>query len=149
MAESKLRILLFVIFWAIFLPLELCAKRAVPQPVKPLLWSVYKIQPSGDGSSAKITVSKRCKCYFKPKTITIYEINYLKSLETDVQNLHITKFEIDKDLLIVKTEKGGIFSCDIDRCQVKLIKLPQGYEQIKSSRSVITLRMRQYLSRKQ
>ena len=149
MAESKLRILLFVIFLAIFLPLELCAKRAAPQPVKPLLWSAYKIQPSGDGSSAKITVSKICKCYFKPKTITIYEINYQKSLERDVQRLYITKLEIHKDLLIVKTEKGGIFSCDIDRDKVKLIKLPQGYEQIKSSRSVITLRMRQYLSRKQ
>ena len=149
MAESKLRILLFVIFLAIFLPLELCAKRAKPQPVKPLFWSVYKIYPSGNGSSGKVTVSKRCKCYFKPKTITIYEINYLKSLETDVQDLHITKLEIHKDLLIVKTEKGGIFFCDIDSSEVKLIKLPQGYEQIKNSRSVITLRMRQYLSRKQ
>ena len=149
MTESKLRILLFFIFLAIFLPLELCAKRAAPQPVKPLLWGFYKIQPSGDGSSAKITVSKICKCYFKPKTITIYEINYQKSLERDVQRLYITKLEIHKDLLIVKTEKGGIFSCDIDSCEVKLIKLPQGYEQIKSSRSVITLRIRQYLSRKQ
>ncbi len=140
MAESKLRIRLFVIFLAIFLPFELCAKRAAPQPVKPLLWSVYKIQPSGDGSSAKITVSKICKCYFKPKTITIYEINYLKSLETDVQDLHITKLEIHKDLLIVKTEKGGIFSCDIDSCEVKLIKLPQGYEQIKTGKASIVLK---------
>ena len=143
------KLLVFCLLLAVIVPLDVWAKRAAPQPVKPLLWSVYKIQPSGDGSSAKITVSKICKCYFNPKTITIYEINYLKSLETDVQDLHITKLEIHKDLLIVKTEKGGIFSCDIDSCKVKLIKLPQGYEQIKSSRSVITLRMRQYLSRKQ
>ena len=149
MAESKLRTLFLVILYVALLPLDVWAKRAAPQPVKPLFWSVYKIQPSGDGSSAKITVSKICKCYFKPKTITIYEINYQKSLERDVQRLYITKLEIHKDLLIVKTEKGGIFSCDIDSCKVKLIKLPQGYEQIKSSRSVITLRMRQYLSRKQ
>ena len=149
MAESKLRIRLFVIFLAIFLPLELCAKRAAPQPVKPLLWSVYKIQPSGDGSSAKIIVSKICKCYFKPKTITIYEINYLKSLETDVQDLHITKLEIHKELLLVKTEKGGIFSCDISSGKVKLIKLPQGYEQIKNNRSVIQLKMRHFIKQNQ
>ena len=143
------KLLVFSLLLAVIVPLEVWAKRVAPQPVKPLLWSVYKIQPSEDGSSAKITVSKICKCYFKPKTITIYEINYLKSLERDVQRLYITKLEIHKDLLIVKTENGGIFSCDIDSCKVKLIKLPQGYEQIKSSRSVITLRMRQYLSRKQ
>jgi hypothetical protein len=142
MAESKLRILLFVIFLAIFLPLELCAKRAAPQPVKPLFWSVYKIQPSGNGGSGKITVSKRCKCYFKPKTITIYEINYLKSLETDVQNLHITKLEIDNGLLLVKTEKGGIFSCNITTGKVKLLKLPQRYEQISTTASVIKLKVK-------
>ena len=76
------------------MPLEVWAKRVAPHPVKPLFWSVYKIYPSGNGSSGKVTVSKRCKCYFKPKTITIYEINYLKSLESDVQDLHITKLEI-------------------------------------------------------
>ena len=143
MAESKLRILLFVIFLAIFLPLELCAKRAAPQPVKPIFWDAYKIKAVGTGGSGKVTVSKRCKC--KPKTFTIYEINYQQSLESDVQDLYITKLEIHKELLLVKTEKGGIFSCDISSGKVKLIKLPQGYEQIKSSRSVITLRIRKIL----
>ena len=147
MAESKLCIRLFVIFLAIFLPLELCAKRAAPQPVKPIFWDEYKIEAAGNDNCGKVKIAKRCKC--PPKIFIIYEINYQKSLERDVQRLYITKLEIHKDLLIVKTEKGGIFSCDIDSCEVKLIKLPQGYEQIKSSRSVITLRMRQYLSRKQ
>ena len=147
MAESKLRILLFVIFLAIFLPLELCAKRAAPQPVKPIFWDEYKIEAADNDNCGKVKIAKSCKC--PPKIFTIYEINYQKSLERDVQRLYITELEIHKDLLIVKTEKGGIFSCDIDSCEVKLIKLPQGYEQIKSSRSVITLRMRQYLSRKQ
>ena len=41
MAESKLRILLFVIFLAIFLPLELCAKRAALQPVKLIFGDAY------------------------------------------------------------------------------------------------------------
>ena len=140
MAESKLRTLFLVILCVALLPLDVWAKRAAPQPVKPLLWSVYKIQPSGDGSSAKITVSKICKCYFKPKTITIYEINYQKSLERDVQRLYITKLEIHKDLLIVKTEKGGIFSCDITTGKVKLVKLPQGYEQIKTGKASIVLK---------
>ena len=147
MAESKLRTLLFVIFLAIFLPLELCAKRAAPQPVKPIFGDEYKIEAADNDNCGKVKIAKRCKC--PPKIFTIYEINYQKSLERDVQRLYITELEIHKDLLIVKTEKGGIFSCDIDSCEVKLIKLPQGYEQIKSSRSVITLRMRQYLSRKQ
>ena len=136
------KLLVFCLLLTAIVPFEALAKRAEPQPVKPLFWSVYKIQPSGNGGSGKITVSKRCKCYFKPKTITIYEINYLKSLETDVQNLHITKLEIHKDLLIVKTEKGGIFSCDIDSCEVKLIKLPQRYEQISTTASVIKLKVK-------
>ena len=139
MAESKLRIISFVILLAMFLPLELCAKRAAPQPVKPIFWDAYKIKAVGTGGSGKVTVSKRCKCYFKPKTITIYEINYLKSLETDVQNLHITKLEIDNGLLLVKTEKGGIFSCNITTGKVKLLKLPQGYRILKSNKQSVQI----------
>ena len=140
MAESKSRTLFLVILCVALLPLDVWAKRAAPQPVKPLLWSVYKIQPSGDGSSAKITVSKICKCYFKPKTITIYEINYQKSLERDVQRLYITELEIDNGVLWVKTEKDGIFSCNITTGKVKLVKLPQGYEQIKTGKASIVLK---------
>ena len=136
------KLLVFCLLLTAIVPFEALAKRAVPQPVKPLFWSVYKIQPSGNGGSGKITVSKRCKCYFKPKTITIYEINYLKSLETDVQNLHITKLEIDNGLLLVKTEKGGIFSCNITTGIVKLLKLPQRYEQISTTASVIKLKVK-------
>ena len=136
------KLLVFSLLLTAIVPFEALAKRAVPQPVKPLFWSVYKIQPSGNGGSGKITVSKRCKCYFKPKTITIYEINYLKSLETDVQNLHITKLEIDNGLLLVKTEKGGIFSCNITTGKVKLLKLPQRYEQISTTASVIKLKVK-------
>ena len=140
MAESKLRILLFVIFLAIFLPLELCAKRAEPQPVKPIFWDAYKIEVAGNDNCGKVKIAKRCKC--PPKIFTIYEINYQKSIERDVQRLYITKLEIHKDLLIVKTEKGGIFSCDIDSCKVKFIKLPQGYEQILTTASVIKLKVK-------
>ena len=136
------KLLVFSLLLAIIVPLDVWAKRAAPQPVKPLLWSVYKIYPSGNGSFGKVTVSKRCKCYFKPKTFTIYEINYLKSLETDVQNLHITKLEINNGLLLVKTEKGGIFSCNITTGKVKLLKLPQGYEQIPTTASVIKLKVK-------
>ena len=142
MKLTSKKLLVFCLLLAIIVPLEVWAKRVAPQPVKPLFWSVYKIQPSGNGSSGKVTVSKRCKCYFKPKTITIYEINYLKSLESDVQDLHITKLEIHKDLLIVKTEKGGIFSCDITTGKAKLLKLPQGYELIPITASVIKLKVK-------
>jgi hypothetical protein len=136
------KLLIFCLLLTAIVPFEALAKRTEPQPVKPLFWSVYKIQPSGNGGSGKITVSKRCKCYFKPKTITIYEINYLKSLETDVQNLHITKLEINNGLLLVKTEKGGIFSCNITTGKVKLLKLPQRYEQILTTASVIKLKVK-------
>jgi hypothetical protein len=135
------KLLVFSLLLTAIVPFEALAKRAEPQPVKPLFWSVYKIQPSGNGSSGKVTVSKRCKCYFKPKTITIYEINYLKSLETDVQNLHITKLEIDNGLLLVKTEKGGIFSCNITTGKVKLLKLPQGYRVLKSHKPTIQIKI--------
>ena len=136
------KLLVFSLLLAAIVPLEVWTKRVAPQPVKPLFWSVYKIYPSGNGSSGKVTVSKRCKCYFKPKTITIYEINYLKPLKTDVQNLHITKLEISNGLLLVKTEKGGIFSCNITTGKVKLLKLPQRYEQISTTASVIKLKVK-------
>ena len=142
MKTTGKKLLVFCLLLTAIVPFEALAKRAVPQPVKPLFWSVYKIQPSGNGGSGKITVSKRCKCYFKPKTITIYEINYLKSLEKDVQDLHITKLEIDNGLLLVKTEKGGIFSCNITTGIVKLLKLPQRYEQISTTASVIKLKVK-------
>ena len=141
MAESKLFMLFVFILCAVCLPLDVWAKRAAPHPVKPIAWNVYTIQTTG--SCGKVKIAKRCQCL--SKIFTIYEINYQKSLESDVQNLHITKLEIHKDRLIVKTEKDGIFSCDIDSGKVQLIKLPQGYEQIKSSRSVITLKVRHFI----
>ena len=140
MAESKLRILLFVIFLAIFLQLELCAKRAAPQPVKPIFWDEYKFEAAGNDNCGKVKIAKRCKC--PPKIFTIYEINYQKSLERDVQRLYITKLEINNGLLLVKTEKGGIFSCHITTGKVKLLKLPQGYEQIPTTASVIKLKVK-------
>ena len=132
------KLLVFCLLLAAIVPLEAWAKRAAPQPVKPILGDAYKIEAIGTGSSGKVKIAKKCKC--PPKIFTIYEINYLKSLETDVQNLHITKLEIDNGLLLVKTEKGGIFSCNITTGKVKLVKLPQGYEQIKTGKASIVLK---------
>ena len=134
------KLLVFCLLLAAIVPLEAWAKRAAPQPVKPILGDAYKIEAIGTGSSGKVKIAKKCKC--PPKIFTIYEINYLKSLETDVQNLHITKLEIDNGLLLVKTEKGGIFSCNIPTGKVKLIKLPQGYELIPTTASVIKLKVK-------
>ena len=134
------KLLVFCLLLAAIVPLEAWAKRAAPQPVKPILGDAYKIEAIGTGSSGKVKIAKKCKC--PPKIFTIYEINYLKSLETDVQNLHITKLEIDNGLLLVKTEKGGIFSCNITTGKVKLLKLPQGYEQISTTASVIKLKVK-------
>ena len=134
------KLLVFCLLLAAIVPLEAWAKRAAPQPVKPILGDAYKIEAIGTGSSGKVKIAKKCKC--PPKIFTIYEINYLKSLETDVQNLHITKLEIDNGLLLVKTEKGGIFSCNITTGKVKLLKLPQGYEQIPTTASVIKLKVK-------
>ena len=134
------KLLVFCLLLAAIVPLEAWAKRAAPQPVKPILGDAYKIEAIGTGSSGKVKIAKKCKC--PPKIFTIYEINYLKSLETDVQDLHITKLEINNGLLLVKTEKGGIFSCNITTGKVKLLKLPQGYEQIPTTASVIKLKVK-------
>jgi len=131
------KLLVFCLLLAAIVPLEVWAKRAVPQPVKPIFFGSYKIHATGSGSSGNVIVSKKCKC--PPKIFTIYEINYLKSLEKDVQNLHITKLEIDNGLLLVKTEKGGIFSCNITTGKVKLLKLPQGYRVLKSNKQSVQL----------
>ena len=134
------KLLVFCLLLAIIVPLEVWAKRVAPQPVKPIFGDAYKIEAIGTGSSGKVKIAKKCKC--PPKIFTIYEINYLKSLETDVQDLHITKLEINNGLLLVKTEKGGIFSCNITTGKVKLLKLPQGYEQIPTTASVIKLKVK-------
>ena len=134
------KLLVFCLLLAVIVPFEALAKRAEPQPVKPIFWDAYKIEAIGTGSSGKVKIAKKCKC--PPKIFTIYEINYLKSLETDVQDLHITKLEINNGLLLVKTEKGGIFSCNITTGKIKLLKLPQGYEQIPTTASVIKLKVK-------
>ena len=131
------KLLVFSLLLAIIVPLEVWAKRVAPQPVKPLFWSVYKIQPSGNGGSGKVVVAQKCKC--PPKIFTIYEINYLKSLESDVQSLYITKLEFSKDLLLIKTENDGIFSCDITNGKVKTIKTPRGYRILKSDKTPVQL----------
>ena len=138
--RTTVKYLLLTLLFAVLLPVDVLAKRVEPQPVKPIFFGSYKIHATGSGSSGNVIVSKKCKC--KPQKIVVYEINYLKSLETDVQNLHITKLEIDNGLLLVKTEKGGIFSCNITTGKVKLIKLPQLYDQISTTASVIKLKVK-------
>ena len=96
------KLLVFSLLLAIIVPLEVWAKRAAPQPVKPIFQGENKVQATGSGSSGKVVVAQKCKC--PPKIFTIYEINYLKSLESDVQSLYITKLEFSKDLLLIKTE---------------------------------------------
>ena len=131
------KLLVFSLLLAIIEPLEVWAKRAAPQPVKPIFFGSYKIHATGSGSSGNVIVSKKCKC--KPQKIVVYEINYIKSLESDVQNLHITKLEFSKDLLLIKTENDGIFSCDITNGKVKTIKTPQGYRILKSDKIPVQL----------
>ena len=137
--NTTVKYLLPILLLSAHLPIDVQAKRAVPEPVKPVFQGSHKIQATGAGSSGKIIVSKRCKC--PPKIFTIYEINYLKSLEQDVQNLHVTKLEFSNNLLLIKTENDGIFSCDITNGKVKTIKTPQGYRILKSDKTPIQLEM--------
>ena len=127
------KLLVFCLLLTAIVPFEALAKRAEPQPVKPVFFGSYKIHATGSGSSGNVIVSKKCKC--KPQKIVVYEINYIKSLESDVQNLHITKLEFSKNLLLIKTENDGIFSCDIANDKVKMIKTPQGYRILKSDKT--------------
>ena len=131
------KLLVFCLLLTAIVPFEALAKRAEPQPVKPVFFGSYKIHATGSGSSGNVIVSKKCKC--KPQKIVVYEINYIKSLESDVQNLHITKLEFSKNLLLIKTENDGIFSCDITNGKVKTIKTPQGYRILKSDKTPVQL----------
>ena len=126
-----------ILLLTVLFPADAWAKRAAPQPVKPIFFGSYKIHATGSGSSGNVIVSKKCKC--KPQKIVVYEINYIKSLESDVQNLHITKLEFSKDLLLIKTENDGIFSCDITNSKVKTIKTPRGYRILKSDKTPVQL----------
>ena len=135
--RSTVKYLLLTLLFAALLPVDVLAKRVEPQPVKPIFFGSYKIHATGSGSSGNVIVSKKCKC--KPQKIVVYEINYIKSLESDVQSLYITKLEFSKDLLLIKTENDGIFSCDITNGKVKTIKTPQGYRILKSDKTPVQL----------
>ena len=135
--RTTVKHLLLILLFAALLPVNVLAKRVEPQPVKPVFQGENKVQATGSGSSGKVGVAKICKC--PPKIFTVYEINYLKSLESDVQNLHITKLEFSKNLLLIKTENDGIFSCDITNGKVKTIKTPQGYRILKSNKTPVQL----------
>lgn len=135
--RTTVKYLLLTLLFAALLPVNVLAKRVEPQPVKPIFFGSYKIHATGSGSSGNVIVSKKCKC--KPQKIVVYEINYLKSLESDVQNLHITKLEFSKNLLLIKTENDGIFSCDITNGKVKTIKTPRGYRILKSDKTPVQL----------
>ena len=135
--RTTVKHLLLILLFAALLPVDVLAKRVEPQPVKPIFFGSYKIHATGSGSSGNVIVSKKCKC--KPQKIVVYEINYLKSLEKDVQNLHIIKLEFSKNLLLIKTENDGIFSCDITNGKVKTIKTPRGYRILKSDKTPVQL----------
>ena len=135
--RTTVKYLLLILLFAALLPVDVLAKRVEPQPVKPIFFGSYKIYATGSGSSGNVIVSKKCKC--KPQKIVVYEINYIKSLESDVQSLYITKLEFSKNLLLIKTENDGIFSCDITNGKVKTIKTPQGYRILKSDKTPIQL----------
>ena len=135
--RTTVKYLLLTLLFAALLPVDVLAKRVVPQPVKPIFFGSYKIHATGSGSSGNVIVSKKCKC--KPQKIVVYEINYIKSLESDVQSLYITKLEFSKNLLLIKTENDGIFSCDITNGKVKTIKTPRGYRILKSDKTPVQL----------
>ena len=135
--RTTVKHLLLILLFAALFPADVLAKRVEPQPVKPIFFGSYKIHATVTGSSGNVIVSKKCKC--KPKKIVVYEINYLKSLEPDVQKLHITKLEFSKNLLLIKTENDGIFSWDITNGKVKTIKTPQGYRILKSNKTPVQL----------
>ena len=135
--RTTVKYLLLTLLFAALLPVDVLAKRVEPQPVKPIFFGSYKIHATGSGSSGNVIVSKKCKC--KPQKIVVYEINYIKSLESDVQSLYITKLEFSKNLLLIKTENDGIFSCDITHGKVKTIKTPQGYRILKSDKTPVQL----------
>jgi hypothetical protein len=135
--RTTVKYLLLTLLFAALLPVDVLAKRVEPQPVKPIFFGSYKIHATGSGSSGNVIVSKKCKC--KPQKIVVYEINYIQSLESDVQSLYITKLEFSKDLLLIKTENDGIFSCDITNGKVKTIKTPQGYRILKSDKTPVQL----------
>ena len=135
--RTAVKYLLLTLLFAALWPVNVLAKRVEPQPVKPIFFGSYKIHATGSGSSGKVVVAKKCKC--PPKIFTVYEINYLKSLESDVQSLYITKLEFSKNLLLIKTENDGIFSCDITNGKVKTIKTPRGYRILKSDKTPVQL----------
>ena len=135
--RTTVKYLLLTLLFAALLPVNVLAKRVEPQPVKPIFFGSYKIHATGSGSSGNVIVSKKCKC--KPQKIVVYEINYLKSLESDVQSLYVTKLEFSKNLLLIKTENYGIFSCDITNGKVKTIKTPRGYRILKSDKTPVQL----------
>lgn len=97
------------------------AKRGAPKPVKP-------IEHKGVRYSAQSFFRMGCVVAEKgpPSPWSwwkqIYVVKYDTSLETDIQDVFITSLKVKDDKLIIKNERGYIYSLDLETLEVKVLK---------------------------
>ena len=107
---------------AIFLcgTIRVHAKRSAPKPVAPVFYKKLKI--TAPLSREAFVVAHDAKTgEFRWKK-QIYKVRYFPFLEKDIQEIYITRLQIEGDSLIITDEKKRRFQLNLDTLKVIRLK---------------------------
>lgn len=104
---------------------SLFAKRPAPGEITPLVYNgiKYIVHHWGDSIKKKqnggfieaFDLKKRRRLWL----LRVYEIEYNKNAEKDLQDIFITRIEIKNNRLIIRNEKNDIFMVDLKTRRIK------------------------------
>lgn len=98
-----------------FLPMtNIQAKRSAPAPVEPVSFEGIRYEVSGMGVVLAWDEKNNQELWKKK----IYEVSHKSNLETDVQDIWITKLEVAKGVLLVTNEKKNVYEVDLTTGEV-------------------------------
>jgi hypothetical protein len=97
--------------------MNLSAKRAVPQPVSPVVSGNVKYSAQGDGRRGHVVASEVTtgKELWKAE---IFHVDYKPDLEQDVQDVYIKELKLVSGGLVVKDEKFRCYFLDLSTRKV-------------------------------
>lgn len=98
------------------------AKRGAPKPVAPVRHGGLEFRAPHDlmGSIEAVDAERGVRAWYRQ----IYVVARDLSLETDVQDVYVTKLQVipDRDVLEVTNERGWVYELDLKTFEVKTIK---------------------------
>lgn len=85
------------------------AKRLAPDPIEPVYFDSIRYEVSGMGV-VRARDEKNGQEIWKN---AIYKVSYNPILETDVQDVYITKLEVINGILLVRNEENATYKVDL------------------------------------